>query len=615
MNTQLLTGEDTRFLAQQPEYEVDIMVGQMTTLMQNITDLQNDTDDKVAQLQNQGWFKRMTNTLFGRNKATKQEIQKNNDKVMTYISQSVAQLYQMNLINERVICSLGNRMNEVYLQVTEMNQEMLTMKGQISQLMAVQQQTMEALGAFVNKLNEKIESVDNFHMMISEIQNGMYNDSSKLYNLCSILSQLDKRQMEDNRKMALLKDSMEKAGIITEDEITVQECLKEIVALPQEKIGLIYLELCNFRNSFPANLFADMIEGYHFLSKMEKMSKKKEVLIQRVLDQYELDANAVFSIADISESFFESKQACLVSPEMLQIGENQHTEGNSYVKEEESEIDYDSLSADELISLANNGDVEAMHHLGVAYEYGEDEEVLGVLGIEKDLEEAVKWYRKAAEQGYAPAQDDLGDCYYFGDGVDVDYVEAAKWYRRAAEQGDQFAQNSLGDCYYYGYGVDVDNVKAVKWYKKSAEQGNTAAKTDLGWCYYCGYGVAENVQKAEELLLDAANEGSNLAMLRLGHIYSNDGNAPRAIDWYKKAAEHGRSYANVCIGEIYRNGNGVKQNYAKAYDYFKKAANDGEKDAQNYLGLMFLQGEHVKENDEKAVAYFQQAAEQGHSSA
>lgn len=65
MNTQILTGEDTRFLAQQPEYEVNIMVGQMTTLMQNITDLQNDTDDKVAQLQNQGWFKRMTNTLFG----------------------------------------------------------------------------------------------------------------------------------------------------------------------------------------------------------------------------------------------------------------------------------------------------------------------------------------------------------------------------------------------------------------------------------------------------------------------------------------------------------------------------------------------------------------------
>lgn len=653
MNTQLLTGEDTRFLAQQPEYEVDIMVGQMTTLMQNITDLQNDTDDKVAQLQNQGWFKRMTNTLFGRNKATKQEIQKNNDKVMTYISQSVAQLYQMNLINERVICSLGNRMNEVYLQVTEMNQEMLTMKGQISQLMAVQQQTMEALGAFVNKLNEKIESVDNFHMMISEIQNGMYNDSSKLYNLCSILSQMDKRQMENNRKMALLKDSMEKAGIITEDEITVQECLKEIVALPQEKIGLIYLELCNFRNSFPANLFADMIENYHFLSKMEKMSKKKEVLIQRVLEQYELDPDAAFSIADISESFFENKQECLVNINNLQIGVNDTSEDEEaaniwqeYDEAEEIGINYNSLSADELIALANNGDVYAMDTLGAAYEFGEDKEVIGVLGIEKDFEEAVKWYRKAAEQGFDIAQDSLGNCYYLGHGVDEDYVKAVKWYRKAAEQGLCTAQDSLGDCYYYGrgvdeddaeavkwyrkaaeqgldtaqhslgkcyyfgYGVDEDKVKAVKWYRKAAEQGNDDAKTNLGWCYYCGFGVSENVQKAEELLLDAANEDNNLAMLRLGHIRTDEGNVPRAIDWYKKAAEHGRSYANVCIGEIYRNGNGVKQNYAKAYDYFKKAANDGEKDAQNYLGLMFLQGEHVKENDEKAVAYFQQAAEQ-----
>lgn len=53
MSTQILTGEDIRFLAQQPEYEVDVMVGQMTTLMQNITDLQNDTDDKVKTLESQ----------------------------------------------------------------------------------------------------------------------------------------------------------------------------------------------------------------------------------------------------------------------------------------------------------------------------------------------------------------------------------------------------------------------------------------------------------------------------------------------------------------------------------------------------------------------------------
>ena len=626
MNTQLLTGEDTRFLAQQPEYEVDIMVGQMTTLMQNITDLQNDTDDKVAQLQNQGWFKKMTNTLFGKNKATKQEIQKNNDKVMTYISQSVAQLYQMNLINERVICSLGNRMNEVYLQVTEMNQEMLTMKGQISQLMAVQQQTMEALGAFVNKLNEKIESVDNFHMMISEIQNGMYNDSSKLYNLCSILSQLDKRQMEDNRKMALLKDSMEKAGIITEDEITVQECLKEIIALPQEKIGLIYLELCNFRNSFPANLFADMIENYHFLSKMEKMSKKKEVLIQRVLDQYELDPDAAFSIADISESFFENKQECLVNINNLQIGVNDTYEDEAaaniwqeYDEAEEIGINYNSLSADELIALANNGDVYAMDTLGAAYEFGEDKEVIGVLGIEKDFEEAVKWYRKAAEQGFDIAQDSLGNCYYLGHGVDEDYVKAVKWYRKAAEQGLCTAQDSLGDCYYYGRGVDEDDAEAVKWYRKAAEQGLDTAQFSLGSCYDFGYGVDIDYIEAVKWYREAAEQGNAIAQSNLGVCYQNgkgvEKNAAEAVKWYRKAAEQGNAVAQSNLGVCYRNGEGVEKNAVEAVKWYRKAVEQGSTDAQNGLGLCYQNGEGVERNVVEAVKWYRKAAEQGNTNA
>lgn len=570
MNTQLLTGEDTRFLAQQPEYEVDIMVGQMTTLMQNITDLQNDTDDKVAQLQNQGWFKRMTNTLFGRNKATKQEIQKNNDKVMTYISQSVAQLYQMNLINERVICSLGNRMNEVYLQVTEMNQEMLTMKGQISQLMAVQQQTMEALGAFVNKLNEKIESVDNFHMMISEIQNGMYNDSSKLYNLCSILSQLDKRQMEDNRKMALLKDSMKKAGIITEDNITVQECLKEIIALPQEKIGLIYLELCNFRNSFPANLFADMIEGYHFLSKMEKMSKKKEVLIQRVLDQYELDADAAFSIADISESFFENKQECLVNINNLQIGVNDTSEdeeaaniwkiydeagGLEPLEPDETSYDPDNATAESLRYWAEQGDSLAEEDLGYALLYGEEDDDVGIPGIEEDVHEAAKWLEKAAEKGMVYSQRQFADLCYNGIGVQQNYERAFKWYRKAAQQGNDGAQCGLGDCYYYGHGVAEDKVEAVKWYRKAADQGNAEAQNSLGECYYYGRGV--------------------------------DVDYVEAVKWYRKAAEQEFSAAQYNLGFCYYNGWGTSKDNGSAKFWMKKAAEQGYEAAVKFLNENF----------------------------
>ena len=74
-------------------------------------------------------------------------------------------------------------------------------------------------------------------------------------------------------------------------------------------------------------------------------------------------------------------------------------------------------------------------------------------GVSKDLSEAVRWYRKAAEQGIAQAQYNLGVCYEFGKGVSKDQAEAVRWYRKAAEQGDARAQCNLGYCYNNGVGL------------------------------------------------------------------------------------------------------------------------------------------------------------------
>ena len=64
-----------------------------------------------------------------------------------------------------------------------------------------------------------------------------------------------------------------------------------------------------------------------------------------------------------------------------------------------------------------------------------------------DYAEALKWYRKAAEQGDASAQYNLGNGYRRGKGVTQDYAEAANWYRKAAEQGNAWAQSNLGVMY------------------------------------------------------------------------------------------------------------------------------------------------------------------------
>ena len=56
-------------------------------------------------------------------------------------------------------------------------------------------------------------------------------------------------------------------------------------------------------------------------------------------------------------------------------------------------------------------------------------------------DEAATWYRKAASQKLAGAQNSLGGMYLFGEGVPKDPVEAYKWFSLAAAQGDTNALN------------------------------------------------------------------------------------------------------------------------------------------------------------------------------
>jgi len=153
---------------------------------------------------------------------------------------------------------------------------------------------------------------------------------------------------------------------------------------------------------------------------------------------------------------------------------------------------------------------EALYHRGLRYYEGN--------GIVKDVIEAVKWFRKAAERGYAPAQYQLGLCYEYGEGVVKDPVEAVKWYRKAAEQGYIKAQCTLGYAYYFGDGIPQNRVEAVKWYRKAAEQKNAKAQFNLGICYYNGDGVGKDRFEAIKWLRKAAGQGYEPAIRFLREI-------------------------------------------------------------------------------------------------
>ena len=93
-----------------------------------------------------------------------------------------------------------------------------------------------------------------------------------------------------------------------------------------------------------------------------------------------------------------------------------------------------------------------------------------------DYATAEKEYKKAAEQGNALAQHQLGFMYDFGLHALQDYKEAVKWYTLAAEQGHAVAQFNLGLMYQNSRGVIQDSVYAHMWFNTAAAEGNEGAR-------------------------------------------------------------------------------------------------------------------------------------------
>ena len=63
----------------------------------------------------------------------------------------------------------------------------------------------------------------------------------------------------------------------------------------------------------------------------------------------------------------------------------------------------------------------------------------------------------------------LGYCYNYGKGVDKNHEEAAKWYKMAAENGNVRGMERIEYCYRKGHGVPADKNEANKWKEKLEE--------------------------------------------------------------------------------------------------------------------------------------------------
>lgn len=136
----------------------------------------------------------------------------------------------------------------------------------------------------------------------------------------------------------------------------------------------------------------------------------------------------------------------------------------------------------------------------------------------RDYAEAMRWYRKAADQGNAKAKHDVGVLYLKGYGVPQDYVEAMRWFRKAADQGEASAQYAIGVMYGTGEGAPLDYAEAIRWYRKAADQGNTDAQYNIGALYYNGLGVPKDEAQALYWIRRGAEHGNRLAKETLAKL-------------------------------------------------------------------------------------------------
>jgi TPR repeat protein len=126
----------------------------------------------------------------------------------------------------------------------------------------------------------------------------------------------------------------------------------------------------------------------------------------------------------------------------------------------------------ENLNSALRGNMLAQYNVGV-FQY------LGKGFEQPNHAEAAKWFAKAAEQGYAKAQYNLGTLYESGEGVAQEMALALKWYRLAAEQGDAPAQYAMGTLYRDGQGVNKNAKEARRWLQRAADQGYAPAQKAL----------------------------------------------------------------------------------------------------------------------------------------
>lgn len=210
----------------------------------------------------------------------------------------------------------------------------------------------------------------------------------------------------------------------------------------------------------------------------------------------------------------------------------------------------------------------------------------------------------------------------------MEYSEAYDAFVSAAEKGLASAQCELGYMYAEGLGVSQDPGKSQHWYRMAANQGDGSALVSLGFMYYDGTAVPKDRSEAAKLWERALDihpipRGWDVwhvdVEFLLGDMYLNgDGvkqNYDEALRYLRRAANADNAIAQNNLAYMYANGKGVERDYEKAFEWGMKSAMQGNAESQCSLGGAYERGEGVEQDYYMAVEWYKKSAMQGYAPA
>lgn len=335
---------------------VNTITAQMIVLANNIVSGKEKIDSRIASFEKQTWYKRMWNSLNGKMKGTKEEFEQNKENIVIYILKAITAVYDENKFNQDMLLSIKQKIADIYYLTTVSGIEQILKKDRVAEI-------RNAAKELSVKINSATENIEVLTLLADEIESGKFNYNNPIATICDITSKLDGSVLCDDNISETVCGAVNNSGIIANSEKTISDFMADVINIPVEKNGEVYLELASMDDNLWASIFAELMESYNMLSKMERMAKKKDAIIKNILEKNDIDEATAFTASDLLETLLATRiemanMTVSVSFEQSEELFKESNDNSEYINDE----DYDEDEEDVDTSYYHICDVDTPYY-------------------------------------------------------------------------------------------------------------------------------------------------------------------------------------------------------------------------------------------------------------